>query len=63
MIKRLNELNVVIGLFFLLLAAILLLGAGLSPALSHPANLKAGLTFGVFGVVMLLIRGGYADEA
>ena len=62
MLKRLNELNVVIGLFFLLLALILLVGAWSSPALSHPANVWAGAAFGVFGVLMLLVKGGYADR-
>lgn len=63
MLKRLNELNVVIGIFFLLLALILLVGAWLSPALSHPANVRAGVTFAIFGGVMLLVKGGYADQA
>ena len=63
MLKRLNELNVVIGIFFLLLAAILLIGAWVSPALSHPANIRSGLIFGVFGVVMLFIKGGFTDES
>ena len=62
MLNRLNELNVVIGIFFLLLAVILLLGSLISPALAHPANTRAGIAFGIFGVIMLLIRGGYAEE-
>jgi len=63
MLKRLNELNVVIGIFFILLSLILLVGAWLSPGLAHPANIRSGAIFGVFGVVMLLVRSGQADES
>jgi high-affinity Fe2+/Pb2+ permease len=56
MYKRLNELNFVIGLFFSLVSAILLLGYLFSKALSQKINLFTGLTFLVFGLFMIAIR-------
>ena len=56
MLKRLNELNFVIGLFFILVAVILLGGSFLSEKLSAPINIYTGTAFLVFGIVMVMIR-------
>jgi uncharacterized membrane protein YesL len=56
MLKRINELSFVIGLFFTLVAIILIAGYFLSAQLSSPINLYTGIVFLVFGLAMVFIR-------
>lgn len=56
MLRRLNELSFVIGLFFTLVAVILLGGYFLMKELSAGINLYTGIVFLVFGIVMMLVR-------
>lgn len=56
MYKRLNELNFVIGLFFTIVSAILLLDNFLTRAPSRTLTLFTGLVFLVFGLFMIAIR-------
>lgn len=56
MLKRINELSFVIGLFFTLVAIILIGGYFLSTQLSSSVNLYTGIVFLVFGLAMILIR-------
>ena len=58
MFKRINELSFVIGLFFTIVAIILLGGYFLSDKLSAPINLYTGIIFLLFGLAMILIRTG-----
>jgi hypothetical protein len=56
MLKRLNDLSFVIGLFFTLVSLILLVGYFISVQLSAAINLYTGIVFLVFGVVMIFAR-------
>jgi threonine/homoserine/homoserine lactone efflux protein len=56
MLKRLNELSFVIGLFFTLVSLILLVGYFISAQLSAAINLYTGIVFLVFGVAMIFAR-------
>ena len=56
MLKRINELSFVIGLFFTLVAIILVGGYLLVEALASKINLYTGIVFLVFGLSMILIR-------
>jgi uncharacterized membrane protein YesL len=56
MFRRLNELNFVIGLFFTIVAVILIVDALLNRALSGTINLYTGIAFLIFGFVMIIIR-------
>ena len=56
MLKRINELSFVIGLFFTLVAIILIAGYFLVEALAAKINLYTGIVFLVFGLLMILIR-------
>ena len=56
MFKRLNELNFVIGLFFTIVAVILLVDTLLNSAMSGTINLYTGIAFLIFGFVMIIIR-------
>lgn len=56
MFRRINELSFVIGLFFTLVAIILLVGYFLVAQLSSSINLYTGIVFLVFGLAMILIR-------
>jgi hypothetical protein len=58
MFRRINELSFVIGLFFTVVALILLGGYLLSARLSAPINLYTGIVFLIFGLAMVLIRSG-----
>lgn len=53
MYKRFSELSFVIGLFFLIVSVILLLGNFLSEALASRYNLYAGIFFLIFGTIMM----------
>ena len=58
MFRRINELSFVIGLFFTLVAIILLGGYFLVEKLASDLNLYTGIVFLVFGLAMVLIRTG-----
>lgn len=57
MLKRLNELNFVIGLFFIIVSLILFGGSLFSK--EQPGNLNnyTGGAFMIFGLLMVFIRG------
>ncbi len=52
MYNKLSNLGFVIGIFFIIVSLILLIGGLLSESLSYPLNFYTGLAFLVFGVVM-----------
>jgi len=52
MYKKLNNLGFVIGIFFILISLILLIGGVLSEALSNRLNFYTGSVFLVFGFCM-----------
>ena len=56
MLRRINELSFVIGLFFTLVGIILIGGYFAATELSAKVNLYTGLVFLVFGIVMMLVR-------
>jgi len=56
MLKRLNELNFVIGLFFIIVSLILLADSFFSKELTVKLNVYTGVFFLVFGLMMILIR-------
>ena len=57
MYKKLNDLQFVIGLFFSVISAILLLHVMLANDAATKLNTLTGGCFMVFGVLMMLIRG------
>jgi len=57
MYKKLNDLQFVIGLFFSVIAAILLLNVILGNNVAGRLNTLTGAVFLVFGVLMMLIKG------
>jgi hypothetical protein len=56
MLNRLAQLSFTIGLFFTIVSVILLVGYFISNVLSSLLNLYAGITFLVFGLMMMLIK-------
>lgn len=56
MLKKLNQLSFVIGLFFILVALILLVGYLIGSSLKSPINLYSGLGMLLFGIFMVLIK-------
>jgi len=56
MYKRLNELNFVIGLFFTVVALILLIDNFFAKGSPGNLNLYTGLTFLIFGLFMIAIK-------
>ena len=57
MYKKLNNLGFVIGIFFIIIALILLLGGVFSEALSNSLDFYTGVSFLVFGLCMVLFNG------
>ncbi|HEY0433969.1 MAG TPA: hypothetical protein VGC95_08860 [Chitinophagaceae bacterium] len=55
MLKRLNELNFVIGLFFSIVAVVLLTDS-LTRKGGHRLTLYTGIAFLIFGLLMIAIR-------
>lgn len=51
--KRFTSLSFIIGLFFLLVAIILLSGFFISSLLASAINLYAGISFLLFGLLMM----------
>jgi len=56
MLKRLNELNFVIGLFFTIVSLILLADHFFNKASTGKLNLYTGLAFLVFGLFMIAVK-------
>lgn len=56
MMNRLTQLSFIIGLFFTIVAVILLIGYFISTLLSSFLNLYAGVVFLIFGLMMMLIQ-------
>ncbi|HEV8505053.1 MAG TPA: hypothetical protein VGQ53_06625 [Chitinophagaceae bacterium] len=56
MLKRLNELNFVIGVFFTIVSLILLVDTLLHKEGTGKLNLYTGITFLIFGVFMILLK-------
>ncbi len=54
--KRITSLSFIIGLFFLLVALILLIGYFVSALLANIINLYAGISFLLFGLFMTTIK-------
>ncbi|TKK65572.1 hypothetical protein FC093_19840 [Ilyomonas limi] len=57
MFNKLNNLGFIIGIFFIIVALILLIGGLLSPALAYALNFYTGGAFLVFGVAMAVGSG------
>lgn len=53
--KKATELSFIIGLFFLLVSLVLLVGHFMSSLLAAPINLYSGIAFFLFGIFMILI--------
>jgi hypothetical protein len=62
MFRRINELSFVIGLFFTMVAIILIGGFMISVTMFSKANLYTGIVFLVFGLAMMLIRSGPKND-
>lgn len=56
MLKRFNELNFVIGLFFFLVSLILLSSSFFSKNMSGSINIYTGIAFLLFGLFMIVIK-------
>lgn len=56
MYKKLNNLGFVIGIFFIIISLILLIGGVVSVTLAYPLNFYTGLLFLVFGVIMIFFN-------
>jgi predicted membrane channel-forming protein YqfA (hemolysin III family) len=56
MLNKLNQLSFVIGLFFILVAAILIVGYVMGGELKTPINLYSGIGMFLFGIFMVLIK-------
>lgn len=63
MYKRLNELNFVIGLFFTVVALILLASSLISASLSGRINIYTGIVFLIFGIIMIMIKSKNTEQA
>ena len=62
MFNRLNNLGFIIGVFFTLIALILLIGGLVSPSLANTLNFYTGGVFLVFGVVMVAGSGNKKED-
>jgi hypothetical protein len=56
MYKKLNNLGFVIGIFFIIISLILLIGALLSDALDNTLDYYTGFTFIIFGSLMVFFN-------
>jgi len=61
MLKRFNELNFVIGLFFTIVSLILLVDTLLNKEETGKLNLYTGITFLIFGVFMISLKTDKSD--
>ena len=62
MLKRFNELNFVIGLFFSIVSLILLGNSLFNKELTGKLNIYTGIIFLIFGLLMIFIKGNKNDE-
>lgn len=56
MIKKMNELSFIIGLFFTIVSLILILNYLLNSQLSGKLNFYTGIVFLVFGLFMIFLK-------
>jgi uncharacterized membrane protein len=56
MYKKLNNLGFVIGIFFILISLVLIIGGLVSDVLAHKLNFYTGFSFLVFGVIMAFLN-------
>jgi hypothetical protein len=56
MLNKLNQLSFVIGLFFILVAAVLIIGFAMGGELGKPINLYSGMGMLIFGIFMVFIK-------
>ena len=56
MYKKLNNLGFVIGIFFIIISLILLIGGLLSDALDNKLDYYTGFTFIIFGLLMVIFN-------
>jgi len=56
MYKKLSNLGFVIGVFFIIISLILIIGGLLSAALAYKLNFYTGFTFLLFGAFMVLFN-------
>ena len=56
MYKKLSNLGFVIGIFFIIISLILIIGGLLSAALAYKLNFYTGFTFLLFGVLMVFFN-------
>jgi len=52
MYKKLSNLGFVIGIFFIIISLILIIGGFLSSTLAYKLNFYTGFTFLLFGILM-----------
>ncbi len=57
MYKKLSNLGFVIGIFFIIISLILIIGGLLSPTLAYKLNFYTGFTFLLFGILMTAFNG------
>lgn len=56
MSEKLNQLSFIIGVFFILVALVLLIGYATTTTLKHGINLYTGMVMMVFGLVMIKLK-------
>lgn len=56
MSEKLNQLSFIIGVFFILVALVLLIGYLTTSSLKHSINLYTGMAMMVFGLVMIKLK-------
>jgi VIT1/CCC1 family predicted Fe2+/Mn2+ transporter len=56
MSEKLNQLSFIIGVFFILVALVLLIGYAATSTLKHSINLYTGIAMMVFGLVMTRLK-------
>ena len=56
MYKKLSSLGFVIGIFFIIISLILIIGGLISSTLSYKLNFYTGFTFLFFGIIMVFFN-------
>jgi uncharacterized membrane protein len=56
MYKKLSNLGFVIGIFFIIISLILIIGGFLSAALAYKLNFYTGFVFLLFGILMVFFN-------
>lgn len=56
MSEKLNQLSFIIGVFFILVALVLLIGYATTMSLKHNINLYTGMAMMVFGLMMIKLK-------